>query len=408
MVTPQPCILLVDDDAALLQALPEALALRMPAIQVQVCVSALEALERIQKYDYDAIISDIKMPGMDGLVLLTRIKELRPETPTLLITGHGEYDLTIQALRGGAYDFIQKPIDRDYFVAALQRAIQAYGLRRQVREQQQALERHAQSLEALVQERTRELVEANAAKDAFLGLASHELKTPLTSLKGMIQLLQRRNTHAGESLQVELANMERSIHRMETLVNDLLNTSLLDTGIFALHTRPCDLVALCQHILDEYVAGTNLAVALIAPPEPLLAEVDEDRISQVLLNLLSNAGKYSPRGAPITITLERAGDKCIIAVQDQGIGIPDDELPHIFERFYQVPDSERQTGSSVGLGLGLYIARKIVERHGGDIEVQSILGSGSTFSVILPLAVDIRASTQAQEDATPVPSPKDH
>ena len=196
MIMPQPCILLVDDDDALLQALPEALALRMPTIQVQVCVSAVEALERIRQYDYDAIISDIKMPGIDGLALLTRIKELRPETPTLLITGHGEHDLTIQALRGGAYDFIQKPLDRDYFVAALQRAIQAYGLRRQVREQQQALERYAQSLEALVEERTRELVEANAAKDAFFGLASHELKTPLTSLKGMIQLLQRRNKHA--------------------------------------------------------------------------------------------------------------------------------------------------------------------------------------------------------------------
>jgi len=403
MVTPQPCILLVDDDDALLQALPEALALRMPAIQVQVCVSAVEALERIRQYDYDAIISDIKMPGIDGLALLTRIKELRPETPTLLITGHGEHDLTIQALRGGAYDFIQKPLDRDYFVAALQRAIQAYGLRRQVREQQQTLERHAQSLEALVEERTRELVEANAAKDAFLGLASHELKTPLTSLKGMIQLLQRRNKHAEESLQVALANMERSIHRMEILVNDLLNTSLLDRGMFVLHTRPCDLTALCQHILDEYIAGTNLAVTLIAPPEPLLAEVDVDRISQVLLDLLSNAGKYSTRGAPITVTLERVGDKCIIAVQDQGIGIRADELPHIFARFYKVPDSERQTGSSVGLGLGLYITRKIVERHGGDIEVQSSPGSGSTFSVILPLAVDICASTQAQEDATPAP-----
>ena len=403
MVTPQPCILLVDDDTSLLQALPETLALRMPAVQVQVCVSAVEALERIRQYDYDTIVSDIKMPGIDGLALLTRIKELRPETPTLLITGHGEYDLTVQALRGGAYDFIQKPIDRDYFVAALQRATQAYSLRRQVREQQQALERHAQSLEALVQERTRELVEANAAKDVFLGLASHELKTPLTALKGMIQLLRRRDKHTEESLQTGLANMERSIQRMEILVNDLLNTSLLDTAMFALHTEACDLVALCRQILDEYVAGTNLAVTLIAPPEPLVAEVDVAHISQVLLNLLSNAGKYSTRGAPITIRLERAGDKCIIAVQDQGIGISAADLPHIFERFYQVPGSERQTGSSVGLGLGLYVTRKIVERHGGDVEIQSSPGSGSTFSVILPLAVDRYASTQAHEDATPAP-----
>src|SRR5260221_11341997 len=243
MVTPQPCILLVDDDDALLQALPEALALRMPAIQVQVCVSAVEALERIQQDDYDAIISDIKMPGMDGLALLTRTKELRPETPTLRIPGHGENDLTIQALRGGAYDFIQKPLDRDYFVAALQRAIQAYGLRRQVREQQQALERHAQSLEALVEERTRELVEANAAKDAFLGVASHELKTPLTSLKGMIQLLQRRNKHAEASLQVALANTERSINRIEIMWNDILNTSLLDCDMVVLHPTRCELTA---------------------------------------------------------------------------------------------------------------------------------------------------------------------
>src|SRR5260370_16625637 len=120
MVTPQPCILLVDDDDALLQALPEALALRMPAIQVQVCVSAVEALERIQQDDYDAIISDIKMPGMDGLALLTRIKELRPETPTLLITGHGEYDLTIHALPGGAHHFIQTPISRTSFLPPFQ------------------------------------------------------------------------------------------------------------------------------------------------------------------------------------------------------------------------------------------------------------------------------------------------
>src|SRR5260370_42669750 len=111
---------------------------------------------------------------MDGLTLMSDIQEWRPETPTLLITGHGEHDLAIQALRRGAYDLIQKPIDRDYFVAALQRAIQSYHLRRQVLDQQLALERHAQALEALIEERTRVLVETKGAKDEFLSLASHE------------------------------------------------------------------------------------------------------------------------------------------------------------------------------------------------------------------------------------------
>ena len=140
-------ILLVDDDAALLDALPKALRLRMNGIQIETSETAFDALERIRETDYDAIVSDIKMPGMDGLALLHEIRELRPRTPTLMITGHGERDLAVQALRGGAYDFVQKPIDRDYFVASLERAIELRRLARQVEEQQIALERHARVLE---------------------------------------------------------------------------------------------------------------------------------------------------------------------------------------------------------------------------------------------------------------------
>ncbi len=405
MLTPSPCVLIVDDDTALLQALPLALALRLPGIQVETSDSALEALSRIQQRDYDTIVTDIKMPGMDGLALLARIKESRPDTPTLLITGHGEHNLAIEALRGGAYDFIQKPIDRDYFVAALQRAMHTYALRRQVQEQQHALEEHARSLEALVQERTRELVEANATKDEFLSLASHELRTPLSSLKAMIQVLLRRQETSGVVRRPELENMERSVRRMELLVNDLLNTSLLETGMFALHTKRCDLVTLCRRILAEHVMGTNVRVTFVAPADPIEVEVDVDRISQVVLNLLSNARKYSPVGAPITLTLERGEDTCVLMVQDQGVGIPEDQFPHIFERFYRVPGIERQSGSNVGLGLGLYIAQKIVECHKGHIEVSSHPGNGSTFSVILPLADEVHNSLQ--EDGWPVSSSVD-
>src|SRR5436305_1690541 len=222
-------ILIVDDDTALLQALPQAMYLRMDEIEVDTCDSAQVAVEQISEKEYDAIISDIKMPGMDGLALLTKIQELRPDTPTLLITGYGEHDLAVQALRGGAYDFIQKPIDRDYLVAALQRAIQTRQLRRKVYEQQLALELHAKSLERMVQKRTSELVEANAAKDKFLSIVSHELKTPLTSLKGMTQLLCRQiqRTDAVDVVKVGLSDMERSIRRMEVSVNDLLDVSLV-------------------------------------------------------------------------------------------------------------------------------------------------------------------------------------
>jgi two-component system phosphate regulon sensor histidine kinase PhoR len=137
-------ILIVDDDPALLDALPRALRLRMKSLRVDTCESAPAAIAKIQDVDYDAIVSDIKMPGMDGLALLGEIKEIRPSTPTLLITGHGERDLTVQALRGGAYDFIQKPIERDYLVAALTRAIEKRRLDRELEEQR---ERHARVLE---------------------------------------------------------------------------------------------------------------------------------------------------------------------------------------------------------------------------------------------------------------------
>src|SRR5438067_9814402 len=176
-------ILLVDDDTALLQALSQVVSLRMTAVQVDTSDSALQALELIQAQDYDAIVSDIKMPGMDGLTLLSRIQQVRPGTPTLLITGHGEHDLAIQALRGGAYDYILKPIDRDYFVAALRRAIKTQLLQRRVEEQQLALELHAKLLEGLVQQQTHELFDAHATKDKTIRILSHALKTPLTHLK---------------------------------------------------------------------------------------------------------------------------------------------------------------------------------------------------------------------------------
>ncbi len=399
----EPQILIVDDDTALLQALPQALSLRIDGVKVDTSDSALGALEQIQEYDYDAIVSDIKMPGMDGLVLLAKIQELRPDTPTLLITGHGEHDLAVQALRGGAYDFIQKPIDRDYLVAALQRAIHTHQLRHQVLKQQLALELHAKTLERVVQKRTSELVEANAAKDKFLSIVSHELKTPLTSLKGMAQFLRRqfKNPDSTKMVCQGLADMERSICRMEVLVNDLLDVNLVETNMFVLHRKRCDLVELCRHLINEYTAGAGPALTFEALGEAIEVEVDIDRISQVIINLLSNARKYSPKGTPITLTLEQAGYESIVSMRDMGVGIPAEMQSQIFEPYYRVPGIEVQTGSSTGLGLGLYISRKIVERHGGHIEVQSIPGEGSTFSIALPLYIDPTADTLDATRLTP-------
>ena len=150
-------VLIVDDDLALLEALPQALQLRMGGVTVETADAASAALDRIADQDYDAIVTDIKMPGMDGLALLSEIRTRRPDTPTLIITGHGENELVVRALRGGACDFIQKPIDRDYFVAALYRAIRAHVTTRRVKDRQLALECCADELERIVEKLEREL-----------------------------------------------------------------------------------------------------------------------------------------------------------------------------------------------------------------------------------------------------------
>ena len=380
-------VLIVDDDPALLQALPQAISLRMQQVEVDVSDSADKALQLIQQQSYDAIVSDIKMPGMDGIELIERLQIFCPDTPTLLITGHGEHTLAVQALRVGAYDFIQKPIDREYFVTALRRAIQIYQLRRRIADQQKALEQHADELEQAVAERTRELVEANAAKDVFLSMASHELKTPLTTIKGLSQMLYRL-VEQGEKIDLKsvelLANAAR---RMEILVNDILNTSLVDAAVFSLHLQPESLSALCHETLAAYSAemGTSLRLEIVESDLPV--NVDRERICQVLLNLLSNARKYSPSRSPVTIRVNRRDQQAVISVTDQGVGIPPEHLEHIFDRFYRAPEVDVQTGSSVGVGLGLYIARKIVEQHDGQISATSTPGRGSTFTIALPLLV---------------------
>ena len=355
-----PHILIVDDDPALLQALPHTVSLRLPEAKVDTSNSAQRALELIRAHDYDTIVSDIKMPGMDGLELLAKIHELRPETLTLLITGHGDHDLAIQALRGGAYDYILKPIDRDYFVAALDRALHTRRLRRQVVEQWLALELHAKSLEQLVQQRTHELAQANATKDKIIRVVSQELNIPLAHLKEMTQMLSQKleGAEVAEIVRQALAGIEDAIRRTEVLVQELLDTARIETPMFILHRQRRDLVALCQSALEEYTVGTGSALAGEGLDAPLEAEVDADRLRQLLSNLLSNAREHATKGSPITVTLQQAGNTAIITVSDVGSG------------------SE--------LGLGYHVSRHMVEQLGGRLECQSFPDNRNTCFIMLP------------------------
>jgi len=398
-------VLIIDDDTALLEALPQTLKLRMQGVVVKTCNSAGAALTQIAAVDFDVIVSDIKMPGMDGLALLSEIRNLRPQTPTLLITGHGEHDLAVQALRRGAYDFIQKPIDREYFVASLSRAIQMRQLSRQVEQQQQALMEHADSLERIVKERTQELREANRIKDEFLATLSHELRTPLNAILGWSQLLRQRQL-SPIAIDRALEVIERNAKLQTQLIDDLLDVSRIITGKLRLETHPVELVPIIEAAIDAMhpaAAAKDIQLTFNAHPSAIPIRGDKNRLQQILWNLLSNAIKFTPEGGQVVVGLEQVengggeGDRdkslgpspsssyARITVRDSGRGISPNFLPYVFDRFRQ--EESTTTRSQGGLGLGLAIVRHLVELHGGTVEVAS-LGEeqGSTFTVQLPLA----------------------
>jgi two-component system, sensor histidine kinase and response regulator len=212
-------ILLVDDDPALLQALPRAVSMRMSNVQVHTAASATQALELLHQREYDAIVSDIKMPGMDGLALLAITSQQYPEVPVLLITGHGEHDLAIRALRGGAYDYLLKPIDRDDLLASLSRALHTRRLQQEIQVQQQALEHYALDLERLVEQRTSELRAVQTANEAVLSTMGDELKPILAQLKQATQQIEACLPATGKprTLDQSLADMISALQQLENV-----------------------------------------------------------------------------------------------------------------------------------------------------------------------------------------------
>jgi len=228
------------------------------------------------------------------------------------------------------------------------------------------------------------------AREAFISSAAHDLKTPLTSIHGLAQLarlrLSRLTLDAGP-VPEHLLQIEASAMKMVSLLNELLDVTQLQMGsTLNLNQRPTDLVALVRGVLAdlEDVAARRLRMEATVPE--LTATVDAARIERVVSNLLLNAVKYSPRGGEITVTVTReegpSGIWALVAVQDEGIGIPADDLPFIFDRFRR---GRNVTGHIQGTGIGLASARQIVEQHGGTITAESMVGVGSRFTLRLPI-----------------------
>lgn len=246
----------------------------------------------------------------------------------------------------------------------------------------------------------REAQEAIRARDAFLSVASHELKTPVTSIKAYSQLLARHAGEMSERVGRMLKNIISQSDRLATLVNELLDVTRVERGLFALSEGRVDFMALVEEEAGQarMLSDKHSISVRNDAGSPLVIMGDHERLRQVLANLLENGIKYSPSGGEVQVRLERDGANVTVSVRDNGIGIPASHLQNVFERFYRAPNaSVRNYG---GLGLGLHISREIVERHGGRMWVESEEERGSTFFVSLPL--------EGYAFADPVQQPADY
>jgi len=248
-----------------------------------------------------------------------------------------------------------------------------------------ALKEHADNLEQANQE----LIEVNEMKDQFISMASHELKTPITTIRGQAQLMLRRLTKQKElsqefaDVRTALEKIDEQTYRLSALVDDLLDLGSIRAGKTELRPGRCDLCEICRSVVDEQCLLTGRVIEVELPEAPVMLEADSERLSQVGTNLVSNAIKYSPDGSPVKVSVVRQENTARLTVQDFGQGIEKEQLKHIFEPFYRAP--EAQSSKKSGWGLGLVICKDIVERHGGRIWCESHEGEGSTFYVELPL-----------------------
>ncbi len=275
----------------------------------------------------------------------------------------------------------------DWMMRQLQRA----------REAELTLEERAQLLEARVAERTAALAEElerrqraeeeraalTEMRDEYISLISHDLRNPLTAVMGQGQFLQRQLSQLGLQQEAHTAGViVRNAKRMGAMLEDLMESVRLESSEVDLRVEQCDLVRLVSNAIDQLTSTESRTRIEVRPIRSLpLVQADPERLERAVMNLITNALKYSPTGSPVVVQMDRGNSEVIISVSDRGGGIPPEAMPHLFQRFYRVQGGR----VSEGLGLGLYITRLIAEAHGGRVWVESELGNGSSFYLALPI-----------------------
>lgn len=379
-------VLLVDDEPRNLDALEAILA--DPGYDLLRAQTADDALRLLLEHDVAAIVLDVKMPVLNGFELAQLIKGSKRfrQIPIVFLTAHmiDDHDV-VAGYDAGAVDYLTKPVNPQILRHKI--AVLAELFRKT-----RALAELNETLEARVRERTAELAASEEAlrigarqKDEFLATLAHELRNPLAPLRTGLDLL-LRVVAPTPVLGQTLGAMNRQLDHMVRLIDDLLDVSRISRGILELKKQPADLVELVENVVEAcrpFVEPRGQAVQTKLHPVPY-ALVDVTRVAQMVGNLLHNASKFSPVGAEIVVELTEQDGQGVIRVIDEGVGVPEGQVERMFEMFTRL----EQPGptSTHGLGIGLALARKLAELHGGTLTASSPgPGLGSTFLLSLPL-----------------------
>jgi len=386
--TPSPVhFLLVDDLEENLLSL-EAL-LRRDGLVLLKARSGDEALELLLQNDVALALVDVQMPGLSGFELaeLMRGNERTRRVPIIFVTaGTADSQRRFRGYGAGAVDFIHKPIESDILRSKADVFFELYRQRQQIAIQRDELKVRSGALE-----------EADRRKDEFLATLAHELRNPLAPLRHGLDIL-RKNPDSADAAEIR-EMMDRQLVHLVRLIDDLLDVSRVSQGKIELRKERIQVADVVRSALESsqpLIESARHSLTVDVPHDPIWLDADLTRLAQVVGNLLNNAAKYTPEGGRIGLSVRTHGNDVVIAVSDNGLGIPADMQSKVFQLFAQV---ENHAGRAKGgLGIGLALVKQLVAMHNGSVEAESAgTGQGSVFTVRIPLAAhQMETQSQAQ------------